>query len=58
MSYIWDDDHIQRIDENNWKFLWCNKIFQGIDATKAIARVLGKMVYILNVFMHPWTKPV
>ena len=26
----------------NWQCLWCNQTFQGINATKALARVLGK----------------
>ena len=25
-----------------WQCLWCNQSFQGINATKALARVLGK----------------
>ena len=28
--------------EKNWQCLWCNKVFQGINATKALSRVLGK----------------
>ena len=42
ISYIWDDDHILRLDEKNWQFLWCDQTFQGIDATKAIDHLLGK----------------
>ena len=42
ISSIWDDDHIWRIDEKNWQCLWCNQMIQGINATKALARVLGK----------------
>ena len=26
----------------NWQFLWCNTSFQVINATKALAHVLGK----------------
>ena len=26
----------------NWQCLWCNKSFQGINATKALSHVLGK----------------
>ena len=39
---IWDDDHILRLDEKKWQCLWLNTIFQGINATKALANVLGK----------------
>ena len=42
ISSIWDDDHIQRIDEKNWQWLWCNQTFQGINASKALAHLLGK----------------
>ena len=38
ISSIWDDDHIQRLDEKNWQCLWCNQTFQGINATKALAQ--------------------
>ena len=30
------------LDENNWQCLLCTKLFQGISATKALSRVLGK----------------
>ena len=46
---IWDDDHSKRLDEKNWQCLWCNQTFQGINATKALAHVLGKKVCILKV---------
>ena len=42
ISFIWDDDHIWRLDEKNWQCLWCNQTFQGINTTKALAHVLGK----------------
>ena len=35
ISYIWDDDHIMRLDEKNWQCLWRNKIFQGINTTNS-----------------------
>ena len=49
---IWDDDHIIRLDENNWQCLSCNIIFQGINATKAIANVLGnKVIHIKSCYV-------
>ena len=42
ISSIQDDGHILSIDENNWKWLWCTKVFQGINATKALDCALGK----------------
>ena len=42
ISSIWDDDHIRRLDEKNWQCLWCNQTFQVINATKALAHLLGK----------------
>ena len=41
ISSIWGDNHIMSLNENNWKFLWYNKVFQGINATKALAPVMG-----------------
>ena len=42
ISSIWDDDCINRLDENNWQCLWRSKTFQGINATNYLAQVLGK----------------
>ena len=42
ISSIWDDDHILSLDEKNCKCLWCTKIFQGINDTKAPDQVLQK----------------
>ena len=42
ISSILDDGCIQSLDENNLQCLWCNKSFQGINYTKALAHVLGK----------------
>ena len=42
ISSIWDDDQIWRLYEKNWQCLWCNQIFQGINATKALDHVFGK----------------
>ena len=51
ISSICDYDHIHPVDENNWQCLWCNTIFQGINATKALARILGKRgVYIESFY--------
>ena len=52
ISSIWDIDHIWRLDEKNWQCLWCNKICQGINATKALAHVLGNTcMYIKSFFV-------
>ena len=42
VSSVCGNDHILRLDENNWQCLWCTKLFQGINATKDIAHVMGK----------------
>ena len=41
IKLIWDDDHIEKLEDNQWKCLWCNFTFQGINATKALAHVIG-----------------
>ena len=40
-SSLWEYDHIDKLENNQWKCLWCNVKFQGINATKALARVIG-----------------
>ena len=38
---IWDDDHIEKLEDNQWKCLWCDLKFQWINATKALAHFIG-----------------
>ena len=38
---IWDDDHVEKLEDNQWKCVWCDFTFQGINATKALAHVIG-----------------
>ena len=57
ISSIWDDDHILRLDKKNWLCLWCNKSFQGINATKAFAQTLGKKGMHIKSFSVAKEKP-
>ena len=45
-----DDDRIQRLDENTWQCLWCNKTFQVINDTNYIAHVLGEKSMQINYY--------
>ena len=56
ISSIWDDDHILRLDENKWQCFWCNTRFQGINATKAFAHVLGKKGMHIKICYAPKEK--
>ena len=38
---IWDDDQIEKLKDNQWKCLWCDVTFQGINTTKYLAHVIG-----------------
>ena len=38
---ICEDDHIEKLEYNQWKCLWCDVTFQGVNATKALALVIG-----------------
>ena len=38
---IWEDDHTEKLKDNQWKCFWCDFTFQGINATKAVAHVIG-----------------
>ena len=42
ISSIWGDCTIQMLDKNTWQYLWCNIIFQGINANKGLDHVLKK----------------
>ena len=48
MNSIWEDGHIQRPENNQRKCLWCDVIFQGINSTKALARVIGTRSMHIN----------
>ena len=41
IKLIWYDDQIEKLEDNQWKCLWCYFTFQGINATKALAHVIG-----------------
>ena len=41
IKLIWDDDQIEKLEDNQCNCLWCDVIFQGINATKAPAHVIG-----------------
>ena len=56
ISFIWDNYHILKLDEKNWQCLWCNIIFQGINAAKTVARALGKNGMYIKSFYVPKDK--
>ena len=41
IQLIWDDDYIEKLEDDQWKCLWCDFTFQGIKAKKALAHVIG-----------------
>ena len=38
---IWEDDQIEKLEDNQWKCLWCDVTFQGINAKKYLSHVIG-----------------
>ena len=51
MNSIWEDGHIKRPEINHRKCLWCDVIFQVINSTKALARVIGtRSIHIKRCF--------
>ena len=44
ISSIWEDKHIENHEDNQWKCLWCDVKFQGINAKKALAHVIGTKI--------------
>ena len=45
ISSIWEDDHIEKLEDNQWKCLWCDVKCQGINATKSLDHVIGDQMY-------------
>ena len=41
ISSIWEYDHIEKPENIQWKCLWCNVKFQGLNTTKSLAHVIG-----------------
>ena len=41
IKLIWEDEKIEKLKYNQWKCLWCDFTFQGVNATKALAHVIG-----------------
>ena len=49
ISSIWEDDHIENLEKNQWKCLWCYVKFQGINATKSLDHVTGTKCMHINI---------
>ena len=49
ISSIWEDDHIEKLENNQWKCLWCNNKFQGINTTKYLAHIIGTKCIHINI---------
>ena len=44
---VWEDKHIEKLKDNQWKYLWCDIEFQGINETKALDHVIAtKSIHI------------
>ena len=41
ISSIWEDEHIEKLEDKQWKCLWCDVKFQGINVTTYLAHVIG-----------------
>ena len=47
IKWIWEDDQIEKLEDNQWKCLWCDVMFQGINATEDLGHVIGtKSIHI------------
>ena len=45
---IWEDKHIEKLKDNQWKCLWFYVKIQGITATTALACVIGSKRMHIN----------
>ena len=41
ISSIWEDDHIEKLENDQGKCIWCNVKVQGINATKSLSHDIG-----------------
>ena len=41
ISFILEDENIEKLEYNQRKCLWCDAKFHGINATKSLAHVIG-----------------
>ena len=48
ISSFLDDDRIEQLENNQRNFLWCNVIFKGIDANRALAHVMRTKFMQIN----------
>ena len=48
ISSIWEEEHIEKLEDNQWKCLWCDVKFQVINATKSLAHVIGTECININ----------
>ena len=49
ISSICEGYHIERLENNQWNCLWCNVIFQGINATKDLDHLIGTKYMHINI---------
>ena len=45
---IWEDDHIKKLEDNQWNYLWGDVKFQGINETKDLDHVIGTKCIHIN----------
>ena len=48
ISSIREYEHIERLEDNQWKCLWCDVKFQGNNETKSLAHVIGTKSMQIN----------
>ena len=53
---IWYNDHILRLDENNWQCLWFTIVFQLANSAKALSNVLVRKGMHIKRFYVPKNK--
>ena len=50
ISSIWEDKHIEKLEDNQWKCLWRDVKIQGINAKKALAHGIGTKSTLIKRF--------
>ena len=50
ISSIWEDEHTEKLGDNQWKCLWCDIKFQDINVAKSLAHLIGTKCMHIKIF--------
>ena len=51
ISSLWEDEYIEKLEDNQWKCLCCDVKFQDINTTKYLAHIIGTKYMHMQIFI-------